>query len=113
MAEVIPLTSRPAPVSRVSTSRTFSTHKQQREALMRKRHGFTLTELFVAIGAIAVLVSLVVPVASKARSAANAASCLSNLRQMGTAFTMYEMENHSALVPYLWNSPLPDFPAYD
>ena len=71
---------------------------------MRKRYGFTLTELFVAIGAIAVLASLVVPVASKARSAASAASCLSNLRQMGAAFTMYEMENQSALVPYSWNT---------
>jgi prepilin-type N-terminal cleavage/methylation domain-containing protein/prepilin-type processing-associated H-X9-DG protein len=79
---------------------------------MRKRHGFTLTELFVAIGAIAVLVSLVVPVASKARSAANAASCLSNLRQMGAAFTMYEMANGSALVPYAWHSTNNQGPAY-
>jgi prepilin-type N-terminal cleavage/methylation domain-containing protein/prepilin-type processing-associated H-X9-DG protein len=79
---------------------------------MRKRQGFTLTELFVAIGAIAVLASLVVPVASKARSAANATSCLSNLRQMGAAFTMYEMENRSALVPCEWNTTSPKFIAY-
>jgi prepilin-type N-terminal cleavage/methylation domain-containing protein len=79
---------------------------------MRKRNGFTLTELFVVIGAIAVLASLAIPVASKARSAANAAKCLANLRQMGTAFTMYEMENRSALVPYMWSSPANDNPAY-
>lgn len=80
---------------------------------MRNRHGFTLTELFVAIGAIAVLASLVVPVASKARAAANAASCLSNLRQMGAAFTMYEMENQSALVQYSWSTTSTLHPAYN
>lgn len=79
---------------------------------MRKRHAFTLTELFVVIGAIAVLISLVVPVASKARSTAKAAGCLSNLRQMGTAWTMYAAENRGALVPYMWSSPQPENPAY-
>ena len=43
----------------------------------------------MVIGLIAVLVSLLLPVVGKARSAANAANCISNLRQMGMAWTMY------------------------
>ena len=70
-----------------------------------RRQAFTLVELLVVIGLIAVLVSLLLPVISKARSAAQSAACLSNLRQMGTAWTMYTSENRGRLMDYVWNSP--------
>jgi prepilin-type N-terminal cleavage/methylation domain-containing protein/prepilin-type processing-associated H-X9-DG protein len=65
---------------------------------LARRGGFTLVELLVVIGLIAVLVSLLLPVITKARAAAQAAACLSNLRQMGTAWTMYTSENRGRLV---------------
>jgi prepilin-type processing-associated H-X9-DG protein len=40
----------------------------------------------------------------KARSAANSANCLSNLRQMGTAWTIYTSENRGRLVDYVFNN---------
>ena len=62
--------------------------------------GFTLTELLVVVGLIAVLISLLLPALTRARAAANAASCLSNLRQMGTAWTMYCNESKGRLPEY-------------
>ena len=65
------------------------------------RRGFTLTELLVVIGLIAVLISLLLPVAGRVRAAANSAACLSNLRQMNTAWTMYLTENRGRLPHYV------------
>ena len=67
-----------------------------------KRPGFTLAELLVVCGLIAMLLSLLLPVIGKARSAAQATRCLSNLREMGNAWTMYIAGNRGYLMGRTW-----------
>jgi prepilin-type N-terminal cleavage/methylation domain-containing protein/prepilin-type processing-associated H-X9-DG protein len=56
-------------------------------------HGFTLVELLVVVGIIAVLVGLLLPAMGRARESAKRTQCMSNLRQLGMAFVMYTNEN--------------------
>jgi len=61
--------------------------------------GFTLVELLVVIGIIALLISMLLPALTKAREQANRAACLSNLRQVHTYLVMYA-QNHKDEVPF-------------
>jgi prepilin-type processing-associated H-X9-DG protein len=63
-----------------------------------------LVELLVVMGLISVLVTLLLPAMGKARAAARAAACLSNVRQLGTAWQMYTAENKGHLPYYQWRS---------
>src|SRR5687768_13067721 len=70
-----------------------------------RQHGFTMTELLTVMGLATLLFSLLVPVISKVKAASSNTTCLSNLRQMGTAWTAYTMEHHGRLPTYMWRSP--------
>ena len=64
------------------------------------RHGFTLIELLVVIAIIAVLAAILFPVFAQAREKARSISCLSNLKQLGTASMMYSQDYDEMVLPH-------------
>jgi prepilin-type N-terminal cleavage/methylation domain-containing protein/prepilin-type processing-associated H-X9-DG protein len=71
----------------------------QRRYRRPRAAGFTLVELLVVIGIIAVLISLLLPALGKARAQAQTAACLANLRSIGQAINIYAINNRQSL-PY-------------
>lgn len=62
-------------------------------------HAFTLIELLTVIAIIGILAAIIIPTVGKVRETARTAQCLSNIRQIGTAFSIYAMDNKGKWPP--------------
>src|SRR5262245_18554519 len=78
-------------------------HQRNRPPTRSATRGFTLVELLVVIGIIAVLIGILLPALGRARAASRSVACMANLRSIGQAVFMYAAKNNNSLPYGYWN----------
>ncbi len=78
----------------------MSCHSLPAAAGASRPNGFTLVELLVVIGIIAILIALLMPALKRARQASKAIQCALNVRQLATAYVMYLGESKGNTICY-------------
>lgn len=73
---------------------------------MKRNRAFTLIELLVVIAIIAILAAILFPVFAKARQRAKQSTCVSNMKQIGTALNLYASDNDEYVYPQVYNDGL-------
>jgi prepilin-type N-terminal cleavage/methylation domain-containing protein/prepilin-type processing-associated H-X9-DG protein len=66
-----------------------------------QREAFTLVELLVVIGIIAILIAILLPTLTRARASANAVKCAANMQQMGQGIHVYVAQSRGKM-PLAW-----------
>lgn len=69
---------------------------------MKRKKGFTLIELLVVIAIIAILAAMLLPALDRARTQARQSVCMSNLKQLGIAVSMYLNDFNEYFYPTVW-----------